>query len=81
MTTLRRGAPQLPAPRTHIDPRAVAGVLAAALAVALAALVLVLATSPGAGGESVRVAPSAPLPPSPAERGQPAELNGPGMRR
>jgi len=55
--------------------------VAAALAVAIS-----LAASGGAGPDqagpssSVRVTPSAPLPPSPAERHQPPGLNGPGMR-
>jgi hypothetical protein len=80
MTTLRSSAEHL-APRLQIDARAVAIALAAALAVTLTALVLVLATSSG-GSESVRVAPtsSGPIPPSAAERDQPAGLNGPGMQ-
>jgi hypothetical protein len=80
MTTLRSSAEHL-APRIAVDARAVAIALAAALAVTLTALVLVLATSSSGGTEPVRVAPtSGPLPPSPAERDQPAGLNGPGLR-
>jgi hypothetical protein len=80
MTTLRPTAPQRPAPRIRLDARAVAVMLAAALAVALTALVIVLATSSG-GTEPIHVAPtSGPTPPSAAERDQPPGLNGPGMR-
>jgi hypothetical protein len=53
------------------------------LAAAVLALSIALASS---GGDSdresgpVRVAPRAPLPPSPDERKRPLDLNGPGMR-
>jgi hypothetical protein len=77
VTVLRSGA-RLPALGAR-DARAAIVALAAALAVALTALVIVLATSSG-GAEPVRVTPSAPIPPSPAERDQPPGLNGPGMR-
>jgi hypothetical protein len=82
MTTLRSGAEELRTPRIHVDARTVAIALAAALAVALTALVIVLATSSSGGAEPVRVAPtsSGPIPPSAAERDQPAGLNGPGAR-
>ena len=55
--------------------------VAAALAVAIA-----LAASGGAGhgqagpSSPVRVTPSAPIPPSSAQRNQPPGVNGPGMR-
>ena len=51
-----------------------------------AALALTIALAAGGGSDpagatkSVRVTPSAPIPPSPAERNQPPGLNGPGMR-
>jgi hypothetical protein len=81
MTTLRRGTDHLPAPRVRFDARAVSIALAAALAITLTALVIVLVTSSG-GTEPIRVAPtSGPIPPSAAERHQPPDLNGPGMRR
>jgi hypothetical protein len=56
-----------------------------ALAVtAILAVAIVLAASGGGdqagASKSVRVTPSAPIPPSPAERHQPPGLNGPGMR-
>jgi hypothetical protein len=81
MTNLRSDANELRTPRFHVDARAVAIALAAALTVALTALVIVLATSNDAGTEPVRVAPtSGPIPPSPAERDQPRGLDGPGLR-
>lgn len=79
MTTLRGGAHEIAPPGIRLGARSVTIALAAALVIALTALVLVLATS-GGGSEPVRVAPtSGPIPPSPAERDQPAGLNGPGM--
>jgi hypothetical protein len=83
MTGMRGGGHHLPGPAIRLHEHAVVYALAATLAIVLAVLVLVLATSGGgsAGSEPVRVAPSAaPLPPSPAERDQPAGLAAPGMR-
>ena len=58
--------------------------LVALLVAAVLALAIVLAASGGGdqagAAKSVRVTPSAPLPPSAAERHQPPGLNGPGMR-
>jgi len=57
----------------------IALLIAAALALAIAIAASGEADQPGAP-KSVRVAPSAPIPPSPAERDQPPGLKGPGMR-
>lgn len=84
MTTLSRSADVTPAPSRHA-----VHYLTVALIALLIATVLVLAlalASSGSGsdeqGNSIRVAPSesSPVPPSAAERNQPEDLNGPGMR-
>lgn len=85
MTTLSRSAGVTPAPSRHT-----VRYLTVALVTLLIATVLVLALALASSesgsdsqGSSIRVAPSessAPLPPSAAERNQPAGLNGPGMR-
>jgi hypothetical protein len=83
MATIRSAQRALATPvRVSVRPITLALV---ALLVA-AALALAVALTAGGGSDqagasrSVRVIPSAPLPPSPAERNQPPGLNGPGMR-
>jgi hypothetical protein len=73
------------APRSapHAGARHFTVVLIALLAAAVLALSIAIVSSGGDSGRdsgSVKVAPQAPLPPSPAERKQPLGLNGPGMR-
>jgi hypothetical protein len=84
MTGLRGSAPHtLTTPvRLTVQPLVLA--LAALLVAAVLAVAIVLAASggddqPGAT-KSVRVTPSAPLPPSAAQRHQPPGLSGPGAR-
>ena len=82
MSGLRGSAPHtLTTPvRFTVQPLVLA--LAALLVAAVLALAIVLAASGGgdqAGAtKSVRVTPSAPLPPSAAERHQPPGVSGPG---
>jgi hypothetical protein len=84
MTTIRGEVREALPARPRVSTRALTIALIAVLAATVLALAIALAASSGSddGGspEPVRVAPSAPLPPSPAERDQPPGLNGPGMR-
>jgi hypothetical protein len=83
MTTLSRGATAAPAPSTSTAVRNLTVALVALLIATVVVLALALASAgdeSGSQGGSIQVAPSAPLPPSPADRGQPDGLNGPGMR-
>ncbi len=75
MTTLRGGAEQLPAPRIHVDARAVAIALAAALAVALSRAGDRARDVEWRQPEPVRVAPTSgptPGPPRPSATSRPA---------
>ena len=85
MTTLKGSAQHALATPRQVTVRPITLALAALLVAAALALAIALAVSGGAGAgqagpaNSVRVMPSAPIPPSPVERKQPAGLNGPGM--
>jgi hypothetical protein len=82
MTTLSRGATAAPVPSTSTAVRNLTVALVALLIATVVVLALALASSGGGSSDqasSIKVAPSI-IPPSPAERGQPAGLNGPGMR-
>jgi hypothetical protein len=84
MTTLKASASHTLTTPVRVTVRPITIALIALLIAAALALTIALATSgeaeqPGAP-KSVRVAPSAPIPPSPAQRDQPPGLNGPGMR-
>jgi hypothetical protein len=82
MTTLSRSADVTPAPSRHAVRYLTVALIALLIATVLV-LALALASSESASdqqGSSIRVAPSAPIPPSAAERNQPEGLNGPGMR-
>jgi cytochrome b561 len=74
--TLQRSA--APVPEARFLPNARHLVLVVVMAAVLA-LGIVLAST-GGDSDPVRVVPSAPLPPSPAERDQPPGQWGPGMR-
>jgi hypothetical protein len=84
MTTLRGDAQEAVRPRLRVSTRALTMALIAVLAATVLALAIALAATGGSEesgtSEPVRVAPSTPLPPSPAERDRPPGLNGPGMR-
>ena len=67
MSTLRGSTHQALATHTRLRVRPVTIALAAG------------GGNDNGGPSSVRVTPSAPIPPSPTERQQPAGLNGPGM--
>jgi hypothetical protein len=79
-----RGDAHNVATRMRVTARPIILALVGLFVAATLAAAIVLAT--GSGGDqagatkSVRVTPSAPIPPSPAERNQPPGLNGPGMR-
>lgn len=77
MTATQRSATAVRSARSLTVALVVIGVVAVVLA-----LTIVLATAGGDGDERapVHVAPSAPLPPSPAERDQPPGQWGPGFR-
>ena len=77
MKTLQRNAAPVSEARFLPNARHL-GVAVVVIAVVLA-LGIVLASS-GGDSDPVRVVPSAPLPPSPAERDQPPGQWGPGMR-
>ena len=83
MATLR-SAHQAIATPVRLTVRPITLAIAALLLTAILALAVVLAASGGddqpGTTKPVRVTPSAPIPPSPAERNQPPGLNGPGMR-
>jgi len=84
MTGLRGTAHHALATPVRLTVRPITLALVALLVAAIVAVAIVLAASGGGdqagASNSVRVAPSAPIPPSPAERKQPPGLNGPGMR-
>jgi hypothetical protein len=84
MTGLRGSAHHTLATPVRLTVRPITLALAALLVTAILALAIVLAASGGddqaGAAKPVRVTPSAPLPPSPAERQQPPGLNGPGAR-
>jgi hypothetical protein len=84
MTGLRGDAYNALATPVRLTVRPITLALVGLLIAAILAAALVLAASGGgdqAGAtKSVSVTPSAPIPPSPAERKQPPGLNGPGMR-
>jgi hypothetical protein len=84
MTGLRGDAHHALATPVRLTVRPITLALIALLIAAILAAAIVLAASSGgdqaAATKSVRVTPSAPIPPSPAERNQPPGLNGPGMR-
>jgi hypothetical protein len=85
MTTLSRSTDVSTAPSGHAVRNLTVALVALLIATVLV-LALALASSESGSGTqdgSIRVAPSAPsnlVPPSSAERNQPADLNGPGMR-
>ena len=85
MSTIKSTAQNALAP-VQLRVRPITVALAGLLTVALIAIAIVLAANAGSSDEqsgfskSVRVTPSAPTPPSPAERHQEPGLNGPGMR-
>jgi hypothetical protein len=74
--TLQRSAAPVPEARFLPNARHLVAVVVIA---AVLALGIVLAST-GGDSDPVRVVPSAPLPPSPAERDQPPGQWGPGMR-
>jgi hypothetical protein len=86
MTSLKGSAQHTLVTPVRLTVRPITLALVALLVAAALAVAIALATSGGAGPDqagpsnSVRVTPSAPIPPSPAERNQPPGLNGPGMR-
>ncbi len=86
MSTLRGSAQHALATPVRLTVRPITLALITLLIVAALAVAIALAASGGAGptqagpSNSVRVTPSASIPPSPAERNQPAGLDGPGMR-
>ena len=86
MSTLRGSAHHALATPRQLTVRPITLALVALLVAGALALAIALAASGGAGPDqagpssSVRVTPSVPIAPSPAERDQPAGLNGPGMR-
>jgi hypothetical protein len=85
MSTVRGTAHRTLATPVQLTVRPITLALAALLVMAVLALTIALAGNAGNGDEagvtkSVRVTPSAPIPPSPAERHEQPGLNGPGMR-
>ena len=86
MSTLRGAPHRTAATPVQLTVRPITLALAALLIAAALTLTIALAASGGNGDEpagftkSVRVTPSAPIPPSPLERHQQPGLNGPGMR-
>jgi hypothetical protein len=86
MSTVRGSAHRALATPVQVTVRPITLVVAAVLVVVVAlALTIALAGNTGNGDDagftkSVRVVPSAPIPPSPIERHQQPGLNGPGMR-
>ena len=83
MATLRGTAHRTLGTPIQIAVRPITLALAALLVAAALALAIALAGNASNGDgftKSVRVAPSAPIPPSPTERDHPPGLNGPGMR-
>jgi hypothetical protein len=84
MTGLRGSAHHTLTTPVRLTMQPITLALVALVVAAILALAIVLAASGGgdqAGAtKSVRVTPSAPLPPSAAQRHQPPGLNGPGAR-
>jgi hypothetical protein len=86
MSTVRGTAHRTLGTPVQITVRPITLAVAALLVAAALALTIALAASGGNGDEqagftkSVRVTPSAPIPPSSLERHQQPGLNGPGMR-
>lgn len=86
MTTLKGSAHHALATPRQLTVRPITLALVALLVAAAVALAIALAASGGAGpgqadpSKPVRVTPSAPIPPSAAQRHQPPGMNGPGMR-
>jgi hypothetical protein len=85
MTSLKGSASHPLTTPVRVTLRPITLALAGLLVIAALALAIALAAS-GEGDQlgvtkSVHVSPSAPIPPSPAERDQPPGLNGPGLRR
>jgi hypothetical protein len=82
MSTLRGAGHRTAVTPVQLTVRPITLALAALLIAAALALTIALAASGGnepGFTKSVRVAPSAPIPPSPVERHQQPGLNGPGM--
>ena len=84
MTGLRGSAQQTLTTPVRLTVQPITLALVALVVTAILALAIVLAASGGGdqagAAKSVRVTPSAPLPPSAAQRHQPPGLNGPGAR-
>jgi len=84
MTSLKSSAQHTLAPPVRLTVRSITIALVTLLIAAALALAIALAAIGGADqagpSNSVGVTASAPVPPRPAERNQPAGLNGPGMR-
>jgi hypothetical protein len=84
MTSLRSSAHHTLATPVRLTLRPITLALVALLITAVLAVAIVLAANGGgdqAGAtKSVRVTPSAPIPPSADQRNQPPGLNGPGAR-
>ena len=86
MSTLRGSAHRTLVTPVQVTLRPITLVLAALVIAAVLLLAIALAGTTGTSDhadftKSVRVVPSAPIPPSPIERHQRTGLNGPGMRR
>ena len=84
MTRLRSGAHHTLATPLRLTVRPIMLAVVALLITAILAVAIVLAASSGgdqaSATKSVRVVPSAPVPPSHTQRNQPPGLNGPGAR-
>ena len=84
MTGLRGSAHDTLATPVRLTVRPITLALTALLVTAILAAAIVLAATGGddqaGASKSVRVTPSAPLPPSAAQRHQPPGVNGPGAR-
>jgi hypothetical protein len=85
MSTLRGNAHRTLGTPVQVTVRPITLALAALAVAAVLAFAIVLAANSGNGGQdgfakSVRVVPSAPIPPSPVERHQQSGLDGPGLR-
>ena len=85
MSTLRGSAQRTPGAPVQVTVGPITLTLVALAVAAVLAFAVVLAANSGNGDrdgftKSVRVVPSAPIPPSPLERHQQLGLDGPGMR-
>jgi hypothetical protein len=85
MSALRSNAHRTLGTPVQVTVRPLTLALAALAVAAVLAFAIVLAASSGNGDQggftkSVRVVPSAPVPPSPIERHQQPGLDGPGLR-